>query len=123
LTNEPFGLPPASYGDVLTFAAGTVVVAEGETGDEMFVIARGSVAVETQKDGQRQRIAELGPGEIFGELAVVDRETRSATVIALDDGVDVIPVNQARFVFLVSQQPAFALFVIRKLGERLRRAR
>jgi CRP-like cAMP-binding protein len=88
----------------------------------MFVIARGRVSVEKTTGPDRQRIAELGPGEIFGELAVVDRETRSATVIALDGGVDVIPVNQARFVFLVSQQPAFALFVIRKLGERLRRA-
>jgi CRP-like cAMP-binding protein len=59
--------------------AGEVLFREGELGDSLYVIVRGRVAVE--KAGGR--LAELGPGECVGELAALDWEPRSATVVAI----------------------------------------
>jgi CRP/FNR family transcriptional regulator, cyclic AMP receptor protein len=58
---------------------------------------------------------------IFGEMALIDSEPRSATVIAATD-VDLVPVGEKRFLFLVGQTPFFVLKVMRVLAGRLRTA-
>lgn len=58
---------------------------------------------------------------IFGEMALVDRSPRSATVIAATDAT-VVPVGEKQFLFLVSRTPYFALNVMRVLSHRLRTA-
>ena len=62
----------------------------------------------------------LGKGEFFGEMAVIDGSARSATAIAAAPNTRVMRINHARFVYLVSQQPAFALMVMDALSKRLR---
>ena len=62
----------------------------------------------------------LGKGEFFGEMAVIDGSARSATAIAAAADTKVMRINHARFVYLVSQQPAFALMVMDALSKRLR---
>ena len=63
----------------------------------------------------------LGKGEFFGEMAVIDGSSRSATAIAAAPHTRVMRINHARFVYLVSQQPAFALMIMDALSKRLRR--
>ena len=65
-------------------------------------------------------IVTLGKGEFFGEMAVIDGSSRSATAIAAAPHTRVMRINHARFVYLVSQQPAFALMIMDALSRRLR---
>ena len=97
--------------------AGETIFAEGELGNAMYVLLAGRVGVSTARAGQ---VAALGAGEFFGEMAVIDTYPRSATVTALEDGTRVLPIDQHRFVYLVSQQPAFALSVMAVISRRMR---
>ena len=67
-----------------TYLAGSVVIREGERGDEAFVIVSGRCQVTAMKDGRRIVLRELGPGDVFGETAVFSEEPRSATVEATE---------------------------------------
>jgi CRP/FNR family cyclic AMP-dependent transcriptional regulator len=67
-----------------------------------------------------QVLVTLGKGEFFGEMAVIDGSARSATAISAAPKTRVMRINHARFVYLVSQQPAFALMVMDALSKRLR---
>ncbi|MEO6403272.1 MAG: protein kinase [Vicinamibacteria bacterium] len=66
------------------YEAGGVIIREGETGDEAFVIVSGRCVVTSTRDGQRVVLRELGPGDVFGETAVFLAELRSATVEATE---------------------------------------
>jgi CRP/FNR family transcriptional regulator, cyclic AMP receptor protein len=101
--------------DALAFKAGSIIFREGDEAREFFVIRSGRVRIQI---GNRT-ITELGADNIFGEMALIDSEPRSATAIALSD-VELVPVSEKQFLFLVSQTPYFALKVMRVLAQRLR---
>jgi CRP/FNR family cyclic AMP-dependent transcriptional regulator len=95
--------------------AGGVIFREGEQADELFVIKSGYVRIQI---GNRM-IADLAADSIFGEMALIDSEPRSATAVAITD-VELVPISEKQFLFLVSQTPYFALKVMRTLAQRLR---
>jgi CRP-like cAMP-binding protein len=64
-------------------------------------------------------MADLAADSIFGEMALIDNEPRSATALAITD-VELVPISEKQFLFLVSQTPYFALKVMRILAQRLR---
>ena len=97
------------------FKAGDVIFREGDEATELFVIKSGQVRIQI---GNRT-VAEFGQDSIFGEMALIDSEPRSATAIAMTD-VELVPVSEKQFLFLVSQTPYFALKVMRVLAQRLR---
>jgi CRP/FNR family cyclic AMP-dependent transcriptional regulator len=102
------------------YGVGDVIFEEGSTGRELFVVLDGEVEI-AKVDGDRKTvIVTLGKGEFFGEMAVIDGSSRSATAIAASSGTRVMRINHARFVYLVSQQPAFALMIMDALSKRLR---
>jgi CRP-like cAMP-binding protein len=101
--------------DVERFDAGSVIFSKGDPGDRMYVITGGSVSI---VDGERT-IATLGPGELLGELALIDASPRSAAAIALTDCA-LAPIDRPRFLFLVQQTPYFAVQVMQAMAERLR---
>ena len=102
------------------FDAGDVIFEEGSTGRELFVVLEGQVEIAKVNGGGKSVIVTLGKGEFFGEMAVIDGSSRSATAIAAAPHTRVMRINHARFVYLVSQQPAFALMVMDALSKRLR---
>jgi CRP/FNR family cyclic AMP-dependent transcriptional regulator len=110
-----FGL--LTGGDIGTssFKAGDVIFREGDNAIDLFVIKSGQVRIQI---GNRT-VTELAPDTIFGEMALIDDEPRSATAIAVTD-VELVPVSEKQFLFLVSQTPYFALKVMRVLANRLR---
>jgi putative ABC transport system ATP-binding protein len=68
------------------YARGDVIIRQGDVGEEFFVIAHGSVSVTAQKSGgPESQIATLGPGDVFGEMALLTDEPRNATVSAVED--------------------------------------
>jgi CRP/FNR family transcriptional regulator, cyclic AMP receptor protein len=94
---------------------GTLIFQEGDKADGLFIIKSGKVGIRL---GNRT-LAELTVNSIFGEMALIDDAPRSATAIALTD-VELVPVSEKQFLFLVSQTPFFALKVMRVLARRLR---
>jgi CRP-like cAMP-binding protein len=97
-----------------------VIFEEGSVGRELFVVLEGKIDIVKTTDAGRTLIVTLGKGEFFGEMAVIDGSARSATAIAAAPKTKVMRINHARFVYLVSQQPAFALMIMDALSKRLR---
>ena len=95
--------------------AGEVIFKEGDEAHQLFVIKSGEVIIQS---GNR-KLAELSTNQIFGEMALIDDAPRSATAIAKTD-VELVPISEKQFLFLVSQTPFFALKVMRVLARRLR---
>src|ERR1700749_4987106 len=102
------------------YGVGDVIFEEGSTGRELYVVLDGQVEIAKINDGRKTVIVTLGKGEFFGEMAVIDGSARSATALAATPHARVMRINHARFVYLVSQQPAFALMVMDALSKRLR---
>ena len=99
----------------VAFAAGQVVFSQGDPGNNMYAVQSGSVALKVNG----VTVETVGPGSIFGELALIDGEPRSSTAIVEVDSV-LVPVDEARFLLLIRQTPFFAMDVIRLLSRRLR---
>ena len=102
------------------FDVDDVIFEDGSTGRELFVVLDGEVEIAKLDGARKTSIIKLGKGEFFGEMAVIDGSARSATAIASAPNTRVMRINHARFVYLVSQQPAFALMVMDALSKRLR---
>ena len=95
--------------------AGEIIFKEGDEAHQLFVIKSGEVRIQS---GNRT-LAELSTNHIFGEMALIDDAPRSATATAKTD-VELVPISEKQFLFLVSQTPFFALKVMRVLARRLR---
>lgn len=102
-------------GDVVARRSGTVLIQQGARGGEMFVITAGTVTV--SRDGRR--LATLGPGDVVGEIAVLDGGGRTATVTA-DTDVEILAFDPRAFKSLLWAVPSVTR---RMLGETSRRLR
>ncbi|HLH21181.1 MAG TPA: serine/threonine-protein kinase [Chloroflexota bacterium] len=102
-------------------APGDVVLRQGEPGDAMHLVVRGRFAVERQRpDGRPQRLATVGPGDLFGELALIDGAPRSATVRALTAGTTRV-LARADLLAVLREHPDVALAVMARLARMIRR--
>lgn len=102
---------------MVSIAEGSALFVEGDQGELMYVLVRGTARVIVGGFP----VEDLEPGNIAGEMALIDREPRSATVIA-DTYCEFACVDQERFQLLVSETPGFAVDVMRTLARRLRNA-
>ena len=103
--------------NVRLLGAGDVLFSEGDVGEEMFAVIEGEL--ELQLAGRA--VDRVGPGAIVGEMALIDRSPRSATVVASVPS-KVAPVDRKAFTYLVQEHPTFALQVMEIMAERLRKA-
>jgi CRP/FNR family transcriptional regulator len=105
-----------------SFAPGHVMFREGDPSNTCYVVRAGHArAVRDHADGRSITLAEFGPGDFFGELAMFDDERRSATVEAVDD-LEVIGIAGQDMRRLVREHGDIALGVVVGLGRRLRGA-
>jgi CRP-like cAMP-binding protein len=96
--------------------AGDALFHKGDSASCMYVLLSGQLRI-----GDGNKIyEELGPGGLVGEMALIDRATRAATVTAVTD-CTLAPIDEKRFLFLTQQTPTFALNVMRILSQRLRK--
>jgi CRP/FNR family transcriptional regulator len=105
-----------------TFPAGTRVFHEGDSSDACYIVSEGNFRVTREhSDGRAITLATLGPGEIFGELAMLDGDTRSASAESITDGTLLaLPANDVRS--LLGRNPEIALKLVAGLVRRLRAA-
>ena len=89
---------------------------EGQTGLRMYAVMEGQVAVSILGGGVVER---LGPGGVFGELALLEQTPRLASAIAESD-CSLLPVNRTAFQLLVKTSPDFAASLLGALAKRLR---
>ncbi|HUE01838.1 MAG TPA: Crp/Fnr family transcriptional regulator [Bryobacteraceae bacterium] len=99
------------------FAAGQTVFAAGAAGDAMYIVLEGDIAI---RAGETD-LEVLGPGSIFGEMALIDGAPRSASAVAASD-CRLVEIDRRRFEFMVSQTPYFALAVMKTMADRLRKS-
>ena len=104
-------------GQTVAHVAGEVIFKRGDPGDLMYVIKDGEVAITF---GEDQTIG-VGPGESFGEMALIDGHSRSADAVAARTS-SLYAVDRSLFLILVHDTPYFALEDLQSLTERLRRA-
>ncbi len=103
------------------FGADTVVFFEGDTSDSMHGVVSGSVKVyRTSDDGEERIVDILGPGDVFGEYALIDGQPRSATVATLEETV-VLSISHRDFRRFVSDAPDVLWKVLESFTERMRR--
>ena len=98
------------------FAPGQVIVREGDVGDTFYVITSGSAVVE--RNGSRLR--ELGEGDFFGEISLIDGQPRTATITA-NAKVQALALDRDDFQRLIDQHPSVRLELLMALTERLRK--
>ncbi len=110
-------LPVAAITEQASFGSGEVVFEQGDAGEHLYVITRGKVEVVRGED----RLAQLGVGECFGEMAVLDRTKRSATVRTLED-TELLTTSREHFHDLLDLYPELARGIAHVLAERLRKA-
>src|SRR5689334_18950774 len=103
-----------------SFEQGQVVFREGDASDTCYVVRSGSArAVREHPDGRTITLANFGPGDIFGELAMFEDERRSATVEAVQ-ATEVVAVLGPDMRRLIVEHPEIALRLVVALGRRLR---
>ena len=95
--------------------AGTVIVREGAAGDAFYVIVSG----EAEVDRSGKVVATIGPGSFFGDLALLDKAPRNATVTAKTD-MELIVLGQREFSAMLDESSAFARKLLVALAHRLR---
>jgi len=97
------------------YSAGQIIIAAGTKGQTMYIVVDGDVEIRVGDT----LLETAGPGSIFGEMALIDDDPRSATVVAKTD-CRVVELDRRRFEFMVSETPYFALAVMRVMADRLR---
>jgi CRP/FNR family cyclic AMP-dependent transcriptional regulator len=111
----------AASGVVRTFSKGTILIAEGDVGDSLYILLSGRVKVYASNAAGREVVNNFhGPGEYVGEMSL-DGEPRSASVITLEHTTCAI-VNRAQFRDFLAQYPDFAQHLIQTLIRRCRGA-
>lgn len=105
----------ARAGDEVHMAAGSLLVEQGQTGREAYVVLRGTVTV--RRNGKK--VGTLGPGAIVGELSLLDHGPRTATVVC-DTECDLLLLDQRNFMGVLDQVPTLAYKLLAALAGRIR---
>ncbi|HEX2221583.1 MAG TPA: cyclic nucleotide-binding domain-containing protein [Candidatus Limnocylindria bacterium] len=103
-----------------TYAPGDVIVREGSTGTALYVILRGRVRVEKRGETDEAVLGELGTGEFFGELALIEEHARTASVIAVEE-TECLLFAAWEFRGMLETHPQIAVPIMRALIARMHR--
>jgi serine/threonine-protein kinase len=100
-------------------ATGDVIIEEGEEGDEAYIVESGRLQVVREVDGRRRVLVELGPGEVFGEIAILAATRRTATIVAAEPTV-LRAVNAAVLERELAGMKPWMGALVRSLADRFR---
>ena len=108
--------------DQVGWVAGEVAFVKGEVGDDMYIITSGRIGISLQDDYTgNQFVAELGPGECFGEMGLLDDLTRSATAHVLEN-TEAFTLSLDKLHGLLLSYPELGVGMLRAMSRRLRQA-
>jgi CRP/FNR family transcriptional regulator, cyclic AMP receptor protein len=112
---------PERVGYVRQARQGELVVRQGDSGSEMFVIQRGEVEIRKRASGRDVVLATLGRGEFFGEMSVLESLPRDADAIVVSDEASFLVIGQGALLMRLRRDPTFALEMMHALSRRVRR--
>jgi small-conductance mechanosensitive channel/CRP-like cAMP-binding protein len=116
-------LPPATAHtlaeemSVMPFCTGEAITQEGAREDELYILVSGTAAVRIGREAAPREVARLGPGDFFGEMSLMTGETRTATVIALED-VECYRIGKPTFERILHESPEVAEQIAEILADR-----
>lgn len=99
---------------------GAVIFRQGDKGECMYVIQAGHAVVILGDGAVQTEVGELTAGDVFGEMAIFDREPRSATV-QVKGSARVLTLDKRAFLRQVHEDPSFAFRLLQKMSQRIRR--
>jgi len=102
------------------FRKSDIVFEENTRGNEMYIVHSGKVRLTTTAPGHEVALAEMGQGDFFGEMALCDSAPRTATATVAEDDTRLVVLDRDKFLYLISQQPVFALTIMHTLCQRIR---
>lgn len=102
----------------VTFAAGEMLIGELEVGEELFILTAGTAELSVAMGEGKKVLGKVGPGEACGELSLLTRQLRSASVTALEP-VTALQLDRAQFEALVQRHPAIAVHFSREIARRV----
>ena len=104
------------------YESGNYIFMEESDGEQCFFVVKGSVKVtRLSKEGREVILAMLNQGDFFGEMSLLDGESRSANVIALEK-TEVLTLNRKDFLIVLSEYPKIAIQLLKELASRLRKS-
>ncbi len=109
---------PAFERFAVTYKPGDLIFCEYEPGDSFYLIQQGRVQILKILGDIEKTVDILHPGEIFGEMAILDDSPRSASAVAVDD-VKALQFNKANFEILMKGQPQIALKLLKLFSKRI----
>ena len=98
---------------------GEIIIRQGDIGDCMYVIQEGQVEIIVEQGGREMQLAVRGEGELFGEMAIFEKERRSATVRAVGS-VRLLTVDEKNFMRRVHEDPSLAYRMVEMMAHRIR---
>ncbi len=101
------------------FPGGTVLVREGDKGEEMYILQSGRVKISKKIRGVEKTLATLEKGEFFGEMAILNDKPRSASAETVEDS-DMLVIDRKTFETLLRSNVEIAIRFIKRLADRLR---
>ena len=111
--------PSATGGLGRLYRDGDIITRQGDVGTCMFVVQTGEVEVVSERDGVETVLRVAREGEVMGEMAIFDREVRSATLRARGDA-RVMTLDKKNFLKRLHQDPSLAVRVIQTMSKRVR---
>ena len=107
--------------DSVKISKGSILFAEGDEGDHLYVIVEGKIKLGTSSgDGRENLLSILGPGEMFGELSLFDPNPRTSTATAVTDA-KLLSLGQTKLIPWLTENPRVSLNLLASLAQRLRR--
>lgn len=107
------------YGVERRAEAGETLVRQGDTDREMYLVRSGRVEISRDLGGRRVVLGEIGPGDFFGEMALLESEPRSADAIALED-TTLLVIGPGMLLMRIRNDPTLAVEMLQRLSGRVR---
>ena len=101
------------------YKAGEVIFRQGDTGNCMFVIQDGEVEAIAESNGREFRLRKMGPNDFFGEMALFEKETRTAT-IRTTKPTRVLSIDKKNFLGGIHEDPSLAFRIVQTMSHRIR---
>jgi CRP-like cAMP-binding protein len=98
---------------------GEIIIRQGDIGDCMYVLQDGQVEVLVEQGGREVRVAIRGEGDVFGEMAIFEKEKRSATVRAIGT-VRLLTLDEKNFIRRIHEDPSLAYRMVQMMAHRIR---